>query len=214
MVGGLATNGAPHATSGAAPSLASGGDRHHDGDVELTILIAVAVPIIITVVVLIVVRNALGGSSKKREQAEQLVATGAKARATVTGIEPTGMVVNNINIQCWVSFSLEPLDRSAGFEGRKKMLINQTQMPRVGDVWPAWYDRGDRTVFAVGMPTGTTPEQLAIFREFGIPHPLDRRQSTDDNPVDDLEKLVQMKEAGALTDEEFAAAKAKLLGED
>ena len=90
-------------------------------------------------------------------------------------------------------------------------------MPRVGDVWPSWYSPTDPNMFAVGMPDGASPEQIPLFREFGIPHPLDTPQpsaaaAADDDPVDELQKLAKMKQDGLLTDEEFAAAKAKLLG--
>jgi hypothetical protein len=86
------------------------------------------------------------------------------------------MIVNEINIQCLVDFQLTPLSGAAPFQGQKKMMINQTAMPRVGDVWPCWYDAVDPTQFAVGMPDGLSQEQVAVFREFGIPHPLDQQQ--------------------------------------
>ena len=38
-----------------------------------------------------------------------------------------------------------------------------------------------------------------------------RRQRTSDTDVDELQKLAQLHDAGALTDEEFAAEKAKIL---
>jgi hypothetical protein len=188
----------------------------HDQTVNTTILLSVAIPIIVTVVILFVVRGAFSGNSKKKQaQAMDLMANGKKARAKILRIDPTGMVVNNINIQCWVTFQLEPLDGGAPFQAQKKFLINQTQMPRVGDVWPSWYSATDPNLFAVGMPDGASPEQIPLFREFGIPHPLDAPQpaaAEDDDPVDELQKLAKMKQDGLLTDEEFAAAKAKLLG--
>jgi hypothetical protein len=145
--------------------------------------------------------------------ATQLTQTGRKARATLLRVDPTGMIVNHINIQCWVTFRLQPLDGGPITEGRKKMLINQTQMPRAGDVWPAWIDPSDPQTFAVGMPQGADPAQIPMFREFGIPHPLDNEQQPDtDDPVQDLQRLVDMKEKGLLTEDEFRAAKAKLLG--
>ena len=180
------------------------------------ILISVIVPVLIAIGALLFVRNATGGGKKKQEQAMNLAATGKKARAKILRIDPTGMVINNINIQCWVTFLLEPLDGSAAFQAQKKIVIPQTNMPRVGDMWPAWYDAADPNTFAVGMPDGASPEQIPLFREFGIPHPLDAASQAsaqpDDGPVDELQRLAQMKADGLLTDEEFAAAKAKLLG--
>jgi hypothetical protein len=176
----------------------------------------VAVPVLITLIILFAMRRTIFGPSKKQQQqAADLVATGRKARATILRIEPTGMVVNNINIQCWVTFRLEPLDGGAPFEGRKKMLINQTQMPRAGDVWPSWISPTDPTLFAVGMPDGAQPEQIPVYREFGIPHPLDATAPApaEDDTVDELQRLAEMRDKGLLSEAEFAAAKAKVLGE-
>ena len=47
-------------------------------------------------------------------------------------------------------------------------------------MWPCWYDAVDPTLFAVGMPDGLSQEQVAVFREFGIPHPLDSSSSPGD----------------------------------
>jgi hypothetical protein len=137
------------------------------------IILAVIVPIVITFVVLKNVRSAFGMSPEKVAQAQNLVATGSKARAMILKVQPTGMIVNEINIQCLVDFQLTPLAGGAAFNGQKKMMINQTAMPRVGDVWPCWYNPANPTEFAVGMPDGLSQEQVAVFREFGIPHPLD-----------------------------------------
>jgi hypothetical protein len=143
--------------------------------ITLIIIVSVLVPIIITVVVLkgVAGSGAFGMSKEKQAQAQNLVATGSKARAMIVQVQPTGMVVNMINIQCLVDFQLTPLVGGAPFTGQKKMMINQTQMPRVGDVWPCWYNPANPAEFAVGMPDGASQEQIPVFREFGIPHPLD-----------------------------------------
>jgi hypothetical protein len=144
-----------------------------DTTIIIIIVLSVLVPLVITFVVLKNVRSAFGMSPEKAAKAQNLVATGSKARAMILRVQPTGMVVNMINIQCVVDFQLEPLLGGAPFNGQKKMMINQTQMPRVGDVWPAWYDAANPAEFAVGMPDGASPDQIPVFREFGIPHPLD-----------------------------------------
>lgn len=107
------------------------------------------------------------------QKIEQLQATGGRARATLTTVQPTGLTVNNFNVQCNVGFWLTPLDGSDPFEGTKKMFFLQTQFPRQGDTWPAWYDLSDHSLFAVGSPEKLDPSQIPIYREFGIKHPLD-----------------------------------------
>src|SRR5204862_1150995 len=115
----------------------------------LIIILAVIVPIIITVVVLknVAGSGAFGMSKEKQAQAQNLVATGAKARAMILKVQPTGMIVNEINIRCLVDFQLTPLVGGAPFQGQKKMMINQTAMPRVGDVWPCWYNPANPAEF-------------------------------------------------------------------
>jgi hypothetical protein len=143
--------------------------------VYIITILAGAVPVVILVV--LAKQGVFGSSKAQREQAEQLVATGSKARAMMLQVQPTGVVVNNINLQCVVSFRLEPLDGGDPFEASKKMTVSQTAMPRAGDIWPSWYDQADHSQFAVGMPNGASTEQIPVFREFGIKHPLDSEQS-------------------------------------
>lgn len=178
-----------------------------------------------------------GPSADDQQQAARLQATGRKARAHLTGLRPTGIIVNQINVGVELSFLLEPLDGSPRFEGTKRSVVSQAQMPRIGDVWPAWYDAADRTTFMVAMATQSTPEAIGLYREFGIPHPLDHMMggaapsgsaSTaapsappppppggHGAPVDrvgELERLARLHEAGHLTAVEFAEAKRRLLG--
>lgn len=139
------------------------------------IFISVGAMLLVSFFVIFMIRKsgAFGPSKAKREQANQLVQTGLKGRAMILSIQPTGTVVNNINIQCILRFRIEPLHGGAPFEGEKKTLIPQTSMPRIGDVWPCWFDGMDHSQFAVGQPNMISTEQIAMFREFGIPHPLD-----------------------------------------
>jgi len=183
------------------------------------IIFAVVVPLVLTFGLLFWLRNNVFGMSKEKQAlAQNLVATGSKARAKIVRVQPTGMIVNEINIQCLVDFQLEPLHGGAPFAGQKKMLINQTQMPRVGDVWPCWYNAADPTQFAVGMPDGASQEQIPVFREFGIPHPLDPSTagaaggSPSSGRVADLERLSAMRRDGTLTEAEFQAEKTRLMG--
>jgi hypothetical protein len=173
-------------------------------------------------------RRMLGGSKAKQAEGQRLMATGSKARATILSIEPTGMIMNEINIKCRVQFRLDPLDGSADFEGEKTFFINQTQMPRVGDVWPCWYDVADPSVFGVGQPNLSDPNTLQIFSDFGIPHPLadqpaaanaagvapatDAGTAAEDDRLEDLERLGDLRSRGLLSDVEFEAEKRRILG--
>ncbi|MEO5901052.1 MAG: hypothetical protein ABIR68_13140 [Ilumatobacteraceae bacterium] len=148
-----------------------------------TILVSTLAVVVVVVVVVVLVmvlmalrrRGAFGTSNGKRAQAMELMQSGRKARAMITAVQPTGMVVNNINLQCIIHFRLDPLGGGEPFDAHKKMLVSQTAMPRVGELWPSWYDPSDPLQFVVGQPTAITPDQVGMFREFGIPHPLDRQ---------------------------------------
>lgn len=220
------------------------------GPTELTLLLALGLPIVIggaiVVFVLSNVRRRAGSGAigsgfgmapppDEQGDVARLRATGHRARAHLTALRPTGIVLNQVNVGVEMSFLLEPLDGSPRFEGSKRGVVSQAQMPRIGDVWPAWYDAADRSTFMVALATQATPETIELFREFGIPHPLDHLmggsgattppppaggvpatpppmpQPAAPDPVGDLERLVQLHESGHLTASEFAEAKRRLL---
>jgi hypothetical protein len=192
----------------------------------LIIVVSFAFAIGLTVFIMKKVGNMMGGSPEKRAKAQKLVETGAKARATIMAIQPTGMIVNHLNIGCNVTFRLDPLDGSQSFQASKQVFINQTQMPRIGDIWPAWYDQSNPAEFAVGQPQLGDPSTIPVFREFGIPHPFDtsaaaQAQAAPAAPgapsagadrVADLSRLGDLHRQGVLSDAEFEAEKARLLG--
>ena len=183
-----------------------------------------------------------GGNEDKMALAQRLQTSGRKCRATVVNVRSTGLVINHLNIQCDVTFQLQPLDGGPAFSGEKRMTINQTQLPRVGDVWPAWVDPADPATFAVGQPQGASPEQIALFREFGIPHPLDPAGASapagpanwapptpggavvsppvppppagdSGSRVAELERLAKLRDQGVLTETEFQIEKNRILGQ-
>jgi hypothetical protein len=138
------------------------------------VVVIILISVVLPVAIIVFVRAALFGNTRgNRARAQELMSTGNKARAMILRVDPTGVIVNHINLQCIVQFQMEPLDGSPSFQAQQKTMINQTAMPRVGDVWPAWYDPSDLTCFSVGMPDGASPDQIPLFREFGIRHPLD-----------------------------------------
>lgn len=166
---------------------------------------------------------ATGVGAAPPPEVAQLMATGAKARARVMNVRSTGVVINQINVRCEITFEIQPIDGGSSFSGSKVTTLSQTNMPRLGDQFPCWYDRGDPSVFTVTLVQQLTREHVALYREFGIPHPLDPGAQPSAAPaapatadagdtVDQLGQLATMHAKGQLTDDEFAAAKARLLG--
>lgn len=142
---------------------------------NLFIVLMIVLPIAITIAVLLSLKRsgAFGMSKKQQQQAQNLMATGTKARAWILAIQPTGTVLNNINIQCDVAFRLEPLQGGQTYDVQKRMYLPQTSMPRIGEVWPSWFNPMNPNEFAVGQPNAYTQESLQVLREFGIATPFD-----------------------------------------
>ena len=117
-------------------------------------------------------KGVFGTSPAQAAEAALLAQTGVKARAWVLAVEPSGMVVNSVRFGVNVLFRLDPIHGGPSREQSKRMVLPITQLPRLGDCWPAWFDGTDPTKFAVGVPNAITPEQIALYREFGIVTPF------------------------------------------
>ncbi len=87
-------------------------------------------------------------------------------------------------------------------------------LPYEGKRYPVWYDRDDRTSFLLATKVGPNdpPEVRRMFAlaEAGDPG---RAATTPADPLDRLAKLHKLHLAGALTEAEYEAQKAKLLAE-
>jgi len=169
------------------------------------------------------------GRKKKEEQAQQLLATGAKARAHLQSVQDTGMTLND-NPRVLLNFELEPLDGSPRFQGQKKSTVSRVQIPQPGEVWPAWYDANDQSVFMVGQPDHSDPQAAQVLQEFGISNPMAPQTAAAAPPpapapapaapgagggaedrIAALERLSKLHQDGVLSDEEFATEKQKIL---
>lgn len=209
-----------------------------------TLIVSAAAPIVITIVVMIIVirvmKKSLGGSGGRlgglgnsfsgtpgggtSPEVSRLMASGGKARARVMNVRSTGVVINHVNVRSEITFELQPLDGGPAFTGSKVATLSPTNMPRLGDQFPCWFDRNDHSVFTVALTQQLSHDTVPMYREFGIPHPLDQGKAMSGqagaagsaagsagSTVEQLAKLAAMHAAGQLTNEEFAAAKAQLL---
>jgi len=163
----------------------------------------------------------------KRKKAESLVANGSRGVGTITDIQDTGMTVND-NPRVRMRFRVEPLDGSASFEAEKTKTVSRVQIPQIGQRYPIFYDPADTQTFAyataddeqgrasiVGMfadafgADGTGVGQAAAAPVGATPAAGDA--ATPDK-LDTLKKLGELRDAGVLTDAEFEAKKAEILG--
>ena len=175
----------------------------------------VGVPLLI---ILLMLGAGRAGASKIK-RAQSLVETGARGVGTITEVRDTGITIND-NPRVGITMRVEPEDGSAPFDAEKTVTVSRVAIPRAGDRFPVWYDRADPSNWVYGTdmdPTQTPPEIQALFARAagGVrsAHPTSAAAPADGpGPADELMKLNDLRLKGVLTDEEFAAAKARLLG--
>jgi hypothetical protein len=148
----------------------------------------------------------------KGKKAADLFQNGAKGAGTVIQVRDTGMTVND-NPRVKMTFRIEPLDGSAGFDATKTATVSRVEIPRQGDRYPVWYDSQDHDAWAYATINDddgrATMRQLfgAVAETF-----VGMGGAAAASSIEQLKLLADLHAQGALTDEEFAAQKAKLLG--
>ena len=162
----------------------------------------------------------LFGKSKK-EKAADLMATGSKGAGTVISVQDTGMTVND-NPRVKMTFRVEPLDGSPALDLQKTTTVSRVEIPRQGDRYPVWYDPADPKSWAyatiaddqgrasVRQMFGDVAETFVGVNAPGAPVGAAAPQGQD--TVEQLTQLAELHKQGLLTDDEFTAQKAKLLG--
>jgi hypothetical protein len=167
----------------------------------------------------------------------KLVRDGKPATATVTSIRDTGTTINK-NPRVELTLQVQPED-GPPFEVKAKRTASRIALPQVGGAYAIRYDVQNPASFvwdetrpavsvtrtapiAVSAGGGDLSEQLEAK---GLDH--ERAQQVEEalagvlrgnvsaggqDPLDRLEKLADLKAKGVLTEAEFAAEKAKILG--
>ena len=97
-------------------------------------------------------------------------------------------------------------------------------IPQVGQRFPVWFNAEDRSEFAYATSDGGDEARQNIVAMFGDAFGPDGSgvgqvataaapAAAPADPIERLGKLQALREAGALTDEEFAEQKARILAE-
>jgi Short C-terminal domain len=164
------------------------------------------------------------GKKKKMERAANLMATGSRGVGTLTQVRDTGMTIND-NPRVKMILRVDPLDGAAPFEAEKTATVSRVMVPQIGNRYPVFYDAQDPSDFifvnsvddatgranivamfgdafgpdasGVGMPAMAAPAAAPVVAE---------------DPLDRIKKLAELRDAGALTEAEFEAQKAQILG--
>lgn len=151
------------------------------------------------------------GMGARAQKDAQLFATGARAPATVTAVQPTGMVVNNVNQQVRLALSIQPPGEAA-FTHEQTLLVPFSAIPRVGDTIQVAFDPADRSRVALAtdwnMDTGGG---RALLADRPAPAAPAAPAAGAPDALDQLAKLAKLRDAGTITAAEFESQKAKLL---
>ena len=114
-----------------------------------------------------------------------------------------------------LAFDLGPLGALAGKAAGKKVRLylpsnsQRQQMIRLCEAKNSWFKPPPS---AEALAKASSSKRLKDLGTAFLAEPEQPPASDANDSVSELEKLVSMKEKGLLSDEEFTAAKAKLLG--
>jgi hypothetical protein len=86
-------------------------------------------------------------SRQSRAKTQNLMATGARARGTITSVGDTGVTVN-MNPRIMITARIEPEDGSPAFDAQQTVTVSRIAIPRSGDQIMVWYDRNDPSRWA------------------------------------------------------------------
>lgn len=158
----------------------------------------------------------------KKAKAEDLMTSGARGVGTITDVRDTGATIND-NPRVKISFRIEPLDGSAAFDAVKTKTVSRVRIPQAGCRYPIFYDPTDTDSFAWVEVSDEQGRQtvVSMFGDafgadgsgVGLPASAVAAPPAAEDPIEMIRKLDELRTAGALTDEEFAAQKARLLAQ-
>jgi hypothetical protein len=160
----------------------------------------------------------MGLFKSKKKKAEELMATGSKGAGTVLSVQDTGMTVND-NPRVKMTFRVEPLDGGPAFDVEKTRTVSRLAIPRQGERYPVWYDPQDTSTWAFATIADDSGRETMrkIFGEVantfvGMNAPEAPASADGQDTIAQLQQLANLRDQGVLSNEEFAAQKAKLLG--
>jgi membrane protein implicated in regulation of membrane protease activity len=163
----------------------------------------------------LLVGRAMGrAAASKQAMAMELMRSGTRGIGTIVEVSDTGVSINN-NPSVRIRMRIEPLDGSAAVERSKTALVSRVAIPRAGERYPAFFDPADpdKWMYATDMDDSAPAEVKALFARAraGAGGAPPAATESDDNAVIELTRLSELWKSGALSDAEFADAKARLL---
>jgi hypothetical protein len=145
---------------------------------------------------------------KTAEETRRLMQTGIPAVATIVSMHDTGVRINE-NPRVTLRVRVEPTIDMPGYEGEKTVLMLLGQPFHVGQRLPALMYPEDMSRFIlvtdVTDPSQVPPRLSELFQSVTAGAPTS-------DLAGQLAKLDDLRRSGALSDQEFTAAKARLIG--
>ncbi len=154
------------------------------------------------------VRRSMAG---KQALATELMVSGRKGVGTIIEVRDTGVTTND-NPRVVIRMRIAPFDNGPPVERSKTVTVSRVAVPRVGERYPAWFNSSDpeKWMFATDMEETAPAEIRDMFaRARAAGETADDGEA--EGPVAELARLSDLWKDGALTDSEFADAKARLL---
>lgn len=156
----------------------------------------------------------------KQAMAMELMRSGTTAVGTIVEVRDTGMTIND-DPRVMVRMRVEPLDGSPPVERSKTVTVSRLAIPRPGERYPVWFDPLDpeKWMWGTDLDERAAPAEVrdmfararAARGDDGSGGPDGAADDGADSPVEELARLSGLWKDGALTDREFAEAKARLL---
>ena len=152
-------------------------------------------------------------SGRKSTRLVQLAEKGKRCSGVVLHVEDTGMTIND-NPHVKITVRAEPPGEPP-FTVVKKATVPRVKVPRVGDRVVVFYDPANRTesngLTFDRVPGFTHPGEKPPDPIFKPPTPSPK--SDEEDPLEKIEKLGQLRDRGLITASEFDEQKARLLKE-
>jgi hypothetical protein len=133
------------------------------------------------------------------------------------------MTIND-NPRVRIRFRVEPLDGSAGFDAEKTQTVSRVQIPQIGQRYPIFFEATDPSNFAYATVDDEAGKAsiVSMFGDVfgadgsGVGKPAGAAPAAAPpaaaDPLDQIRKLAELRDSGVLSDAEFEAKKAELLG--
>jgi hypothetical protein len=157
---------------------------------------------------------------RKAARALDLVQRGKRCKGVVVSVDDTGWTVND-NPRIKMTIRAEP-DNDPPFTIEKTSVVSRVDIPRAGDTCVVFYDPSDPqnkngvTFDPVpGFSTGRAQPAPAPMPAvtIGSPAATTAAVAAEEDPLEKIEKLGELRDKGLITPEEFEQQKQRLLRE-